>query len=76
MSLVILVWISFFLYYVPRLCLLMEVKFYKSTIRIRIILLPVASGWAGRQWEKSCLGYISETVICRKFILDRDIAWG
>ena len=29
----------------------------------------------GRQ-EKVCLGCISETVRCRKFILGRDIGWG
>ena len=33
----------------------------------------MVSGWAGRWWEKVCLGCISETVRCRKMILGRDI---
>ena len=31
----------FFLYYAPIVCLLMEIKFYKSTIRIGIIIFGV-----------------------------------
>ena len=30
----------------------------------------------GRQGEKVCPGYISETVRCRQLILGRDIGWG
>ena len=33
-------------------------------------------GPVGMHQEKSCLGCISETISCRKFILIRDISWG
>ena len=35
-----------------------------------------AGGWTGGRREIVCLGCISETVRCRKFILGRDIGWG
>ena len=30
-------------------------------------------GWVGGHWEKVCLGRISETIWCKKFILGKDI---
>ena len=42
-----------------------------------VLFSPMVSRWAGGRldgrWEKVCLGCISETVRCRKFILGRDI---
>ena len=43
-----------------------------------LLLSPIVSGLAGRQaggGEKFVQGCVSETVRCRKLILDRDIGW-
>ena len=39
----------------------------------QVLFSPIVSGWPGGQWEKVCLGCISETVRCRKLILGWDI---
>ena len=36
---------------------------------VRVLFSPMASGWANGLGEKICLGCMSETVRCRKFIL-------
>ena len=36
----------------------------------------MAGEWAGGQWEKACLGCISEIVRCKMLIFGRDIGWG
>ena len=42
-----------------------------------VLFSPKASGWTGRWWEQlSFPCCISQTVRCRKLILDRDIGWG
>ena len=43
---------------------------------VGVLFSPMVSGWAGGRREIVCLGCISETVMCRKFILGRDIGWG
>ena len=41
---------------------------------VGILFSPMVSGWgAGRQWDKVCLGCISETAKSRKFTLGRNI---
>ena len=60
------------------LILYLYIHFYPTALRaVRVLFSPMVSGWAGGRlggrWEKVCLGCISETVRCRKFILGRDI---
>ena len=43
---------------------------------VGVLFSPMVSGWAGGRREIVCLGCISETVRCRKFILGRNIGWG
>ena len=36
----------------------------------------ISAGWAAMWWENTYLGYIPETIRCKKLKRFRDIAWG
>ena len=51
-----------------------EVIFTSLPVRaVRVVFSLMPSGWAGGQWQTFCTGCISETIMCRKLILGRDI---
>ena len=53
---------------------------YASTTQpvtaVRVLFSPMVSRWSSRQRKKVCLDCISQTIMCRKLILGRDIGWG
>ena len=63
---------SVLMYVKPNLVIFLQFFTPRPLRAICVLFSPMVSGWAGGQGEKVCLGCISETVRCRKFILGRD----
>ena len=57
-------------FYLANCLIATQMGFYSAA---EVLFSPKAPGWVGRMQEKSCPGYISETLSGRMLILGRDI---